>query len=187
MNLNTVIEEHREVVVSTFCKKNLMLLEKIGETCNQIISNGGKLVIFGNGGSAADSQHIAAEFISKLKDDRVPLPAMALTVDTSALTAIANDYGFEHVFSRQIQAICNSNDLVIGISTSGSSKNVIEGLRLAKDIGCLTVALTGSSGILDVNVDFLMKVESSNTARIQEMHILMGHIICQVAESTYVN
>lgn len=144
------------------------------------IQKGNKILIFGNGGSAADAQHIAAEFVGRFKVERKGLPAIALTVDTSALTAISNDYGYEKVFERQVEALANKGDLLIGISTSGKSLNVINALNLGLKLGCRRIGLSGKDGgdmeeCCDVNII----VPSSDTARIQEMHSMIGHIICQ--------
>jgi D-sedoheptulose 7-phosphate isomerase len=147
------------------------------------ITNGKKILIFGNGGSAADAQHIAAELTGRYKSQRRGLPAIALTTDTSAMTAIANDFGYKNVFARQVEALANEGDLLIGISTSGNSKNVLKALKLAKEIGCRSIGLSGNGGgamseVCDLNII----VPSDDTPRIQEMHILIGHIICQAVD-----
>lgn len=148
------------------------------------ITGGGKIFLFGNGGSAADAQHIAAEFVCRFSRDREPLPAIALTTDTSALTAIANDYGFEQVFARQVQALCQPQDVVIAISTSGRSANVLAGIRTAQAKGARTIGLTGGDGGSMVGaVDIPIVIPSDVTARIQECHITIGHLICEIAES----
>ena len=137
----------------------------------------------GNGGSAADCQHLAAEFVGRFTRERRALPSIALTVDTSILTAIGNDYGFDAVFSRQIEALANQGDVVIGISTSGNSPNVLNAMLVAKEKGCVTVAFTGETGgKLAPLCDLTLKIPSKVTARIQEMHILCGHILCDIAE-----
>jgi D-sedoheptulose 7-phosphate isomerase len=153
---------------------------------NQIvdcISNGGKIVIFGNGGSAADAQHIAAELIGRFVLERKSYPAIALTTDTSALTAIGNDYSFNDVFSRQCDGLVNKKDVVIGISTSGNSENVRKGLEISKNRGAFTIGLLGNDGgkIKDVT-DINIIVNSKSTARIQESHRIIYHIICQLVE-----
>lgn len=160
--------------------------KQVYETGMQIaerIKNGGKLVLFGNGGSAADSQHIAAELVGHFEMERKPLPAMALTVNTSSLTAIANDYNYGEIFSRQVHAFCNKNDSVIGISTSGRSKNVVLGLRAAREIGCLAISFTGKNGY-DVaeESDICIKINSNRTSIIQESHIAIGHIFSKIIE-----
>lgn len=145
---------------------------------------GGKAVLFGNGGSAADAQHIAAELVGKYNLDRRPLPAVALTVNTSSLTAIANDYGFSHVFARQVEALGDEGDVAIGISTSGRSRNILEGLRTAKRIGMVSVLMTGHDGKqAQDGVDYCIAVASTDTPRIQEAHILIGHILCELVEA----
>jgi len=144
---------------------------------------GGKLLVFGNGGSAADSQHIAAELVGRFKKERKALTAIALTTNTSTLTAIANDYGYDVSFSRQIEALAKKGDVAMGLSTSGNSKNVIAALNKAKAIGADTVGLTGSGGgQMKGFCDCLITVDSKDTARIQETHILIGHIICELIE-----
>ena len=165
--------------------QNSTLVELIGSLatdCINSIKDSGKLILFGNGGSAADAQHIAAEFVSRFGFDRPALPAIALTVDTSALTAIGNDYGFEKLFERQVQALCSPKDIVIGITTSGRSPNVIEGLRAAKKIGAKTYALTGVDGLTEVGLAKSLRIPSRSTARIQESHILIGHVFCGLVE-----
>ena len=180
--LENAIDEHLNVVRKTFSQKKLQDIYEVGKSIGNAFQIGGKVIIFGNGGSAADAQHISAEFISKLKKDRQALPSLALTVDTSALTAIGNDYGFREVFSRQLFGLCSPNDIVIGISTSGLSTNVIKGLEAAKTLGAKTVALTGKKGITGVEVDYVLDVISENTARIT--YIIIGHLLCGVAEKT---
>ena len=149
------------------------------------LQSGGKILLCGNGGSAADAQHLAAEFMGRYLKDRVPLPALALTVDTSALTAIANDYAFEDVFARQLRGIGRRGDLLIGISTSGNSKNVIKAIEAAKAMGIGTLALTGGSGgRLTAAADLAICVPATRTNEIQEMHIAIGHILCGIVEDT---
>lgn len=162
------------------------LSDKILEAANRIstsLGNGGKLLLMGNGGSAADAQHIAAELIGRFKKERRALPALALTVDSSCLTALGNDYGFDTVFSRQIEALVRKGDVVIGISTSGNSENVVRGLKLANEMGAETIGLLGNTGgrIKDV-AGLAIVVPSNDTARIQEAHITIGHIICEIVE-----
>ena len=152
------------------------------------ISSGGKLLLMGNGGSAADSQHIAAELIGRFKKERKAIPALALTVDSSSLTALGNDYGFESIFSRQVEALANPNDAVVGISTSGNSKNIIRALSLAREIGAKTIGLMGNDGGEMKNcVDIGIIVPSNDTARIQEVHITIGHIICEIIEQDLIH
>jgi D-sedoheptulose 7-phosphate isomerase len=144
---------------------------------------GNKALLCGNGGSAADAQHIAAEFVGRFYFDRPPLPAEALTVNTSSLTAIGNDYSFDQVFSRQIEAFGNPGDVCIGISTSGNSRNVVEAFRAARRKDILTVALTGATGgEMATEAEFCIRIPSTDTPRIQEHHILVGHILCELVE-----
>ena len=144
---------------------------------------GKKLLVMGNGGSAADAQHFAAEIVGRFKLERRGLPAVALTTDTSILTAIGNDYGFDAIFRRQVEALADEGDVVVGISTSGSSKNVFEALELANDRGCLTVGLLGrDGGTIRGIVDLALTVPSADTPRIQEGHITMIHIVCDLVE-----
>ncbi len=147
------------------------------------INSGSKILLFGNGGSAADAQHIAAELSGRYKMERRGLPAIALTTDTSALTAIGNDYGYNRIFNRQVEALANKGDLLIGISTSGNSENVLQAFNKGKEIGCKIIGLTGKDGgKFSDKCDLNIVVPSDDTARIQEMHILIGHIICQAIE-----
>ena len=152
----------------------------------ETIKNGNKILLFGNGGSAADAQHIAAEFSGRYKTKRKALPAIALTTDTSALTAIGNDYGHNIIFERQVEALANKGDLLIGISTSGNSENVLRAFEKGKAIGCKSIGLLGKNGgkILE-HCDLGIVVPSNDTARIQEIHILIGHIICQAIDDNF--
>ena len=144
---------------------------------------GGKVMLFGNGGSAADAQHIAAELAGRYKLDRPGLSALALTVNTSTLTAVANDCGYEHVFARQVQALGRPGDVAVGISTSGNAPNVLRGLETAKAAGLISVAMTGrSGGKLKDFAQYCLRIPSDETARIQECHILLGHILCEFVE-----
>ena len=161
-------------------------LEIAANLCIDSLKNGGKILIFGNGGSAADAQHIAAELVGRYKVERKGLAAIALTTDTSALTSIGNDYGYERVFARQIEALANKNDVVIGISTGGSSKNVISALILANELGCKTIGFSGRNGgemnnICDIN----LVIPAQDTPRIQEMHIVIGHTICYLIDQAF--
>ena len=144
---------------------------------------GNKTILAGNGGSAADAQHIAGEFVSRFYYDRPGLPSIALTTDTSILTAIGNDYGYDRLFARQVQANGVAGDIFIGISTSGNSKNIIEALKVCKEKGIFSICFTGSkSGAMDELCDICIKVPSAETPRIQESHILIGHVICCLVE-----
>jgi D-sedoheptulose 7-phosphate isomerase len=144
---------------------------------------GNKVFFFGNGGSAGDAQHLAAELISRFLLERKSLPAIALTTDTSIITAIGNDYNFDVIFARQIEGLAKKGDIAFGLSTSGNSKNVIAGLEKAKQLGCLTIGLTGNTGRIAEIVDIALKVPSKATPRIQESHITIGHIICGLVEA----
>ncbi len=164
-------------------RKDVGTIIEIAEALIDCLKKGGKLIVFGNGGSASDSQHIAAELVGRFKKERSGLAAIALTTNTSVLTSIANDYGYEVVFSRQIEALGQKNDLVLGISTSGKAKNVAAGIKQAKKMGLKTVALTGGDGgELAKLADISLVIPSTVTARIQETHITVGHIICEMAE-----
>jgi D-sedoheptulose 7-phosphate isomerase len=147
------------------------------------LQDGGKVLLMGNGGSAADAQHIAAELVGRFKKERKAFPAIAITTDPSIVTAIANDYGADHIFSRQVEAYARPGDVVIGISTSGNSRNVIEAIKKAHELGCPTFCLLGNEGgdLKDL-VDIPIVVVSNDTPRIQECHILIGHIICDLVE-----
>jgi D-sedoheptulose 7-phosphate isomerase len=158
----------------------------IVDKITQTFRNNGKVVLFGNGGSAADAQHIAAEFTGRFYHERKPLPSIALTTNTSCITAISNDYGYEQVFVRQIQSLVCSGDVVIGISTSGASQNVILAMKEAKLKGAITVAFTGADGKLNEISDFVVSIPSKDTPCIQETHIMVGHIICYLVEQALV-
>lgn len=161
-------------------------IDKAGTITVTALKNGKKVLLFGNGGSAADAQHIAAELVGRFLKKRRSLPAIALTTDTSALTAISNDYGFEHVFERQVEGLAAEGDVLIGISTSGNSPNVLKALELGKNMGCLTVGLSGrDGGTMNNACDLNLVVPSDVTARIQEMHILIGHIICEFVDNAF--
>lgn len=164
-------------------------LAPINDIVNLIIKTlrtGNKVLFFGNGGSAADSQHIAAEFVSKFNRVRSALPAIALTTDTSILTSIGNDFGFDYVFARQIEALGQSGDVAVGISTSGNSPNVLRALQTARDKGMVAVGFTGQNGgALQNCVDICFNAPSSSTARIQEAHITAAHIICELVEKEF--
>jgi D-sedoheptulose 7-phosphate isomerase len=166
--------------------RDRQVVSTIARVCEFLVAAlkaGNKVLLFGNGGSAADAQHIAAEFVGRFAFDRPALPALALTVDTSALTAIGNDYGFDLIFTRQIEALARPGDVAIGISTSGNSPNVLSGLVAAKKIGLITVALTGESGgKLRSLADHCICIPSQATPRIQECHHLIGHILSEIVE-----
>jgi len=177
--------EHAKVLDGTM-KSSIESISKAAQICIDNLKQDGKVLIFGNGGSAADAQHIAAELVGRYKIKRKGLSAIALTTDSSILTSISNDFSYSKVFYRQIEALANSNDVAIGISTGGTSSNVIEGLKLAKKIGCKTIGLSGKGGgefnsLCDVNITVL----SDDTARIQEMHILIGHTLCHLIDQSF--
>jgi D-sedoheptulose 7-phosphate isomerase len=163
----------------------LKQVEQAGNLCVKSLQNGNKIMLAGNGGSAADSQHIAAELVSRLNYDRPGLSAIALTTDTSALTAIGNDYGFDRAFARQIEAIGSAGDVFIAISTSGNSVNILAAIEAAKQKNISVVGLTGASGgKMNGLCDIILKMPSPRTPNIQECHIMFGHIICQIIEDT---
>ena len=165
-------------------KKQNQIIYKIGILISKCINKGGKVFFFGNGGSAADAQHISAELVGRYQINRKGLPSIAFTTNTSVLTAIGNDFGYDVVFERQVKSIVTSDDVVVGISTSGESANVINGIMAAKKIGAKTVGLTGLNGEKLAKVaDIALKVPSQNTQRIQECHIMVGHIICDIVET----
>jgi D-sedoheptulose 7-phosphate isomerase len=175
-------EEHLKISQATF-ESIGHSVEVAAKPCIDCLKNGNKILLFGNGGSAADAQHIAAELVGRYKAERKGLAAIALTTDTSALTAIGNDYGYNRVFDRQVEALANTGDVAIGISTGGSSANVVSALKLAKNLGCKTIGFSGRDGgemndICDTNI----VVPAQDTARIQEMHIVIGHTICHLID-----
>ena len=189
ISLNSINQEIKNTIreSSNIILSSENLAEKIEKAINEIIkcfSTGNKIIIFGNGGSAADAQHIVAEFIGRFQKERKSLPAIALTTDSSIITSLSNDYSYDIVFSRQCESLVLKGDVVIGISTSGNSKNVLEGIKTAKSLGAITIALLGGNGgIISNNVDIPIIVESTNTARIQEVHRVIYHIICGIVES----
>ncbi|MCK9205223.1 MAG: D-sedoheptulose 7-phosphate isomerase [Bacteroidales bacterium] len=167
---------------------DVRLLEEIrnvARICTEAFCNGNKVLFCGNGGSAADAQHLAAEFSGRFYYDRPPLPSEALHVNTSYLTAVANDYSFDEVYSRLLRGIGQEGDVLIGISTSGNSKNIIRALQKANEMGIITIGMTGmTGGAMRNQCDYLLNVPSKDTPRIQESHIMIGHIICELVEST---
>ncbi len=170
-------------VKENFLNENLGRLVNVIEAITSALKAGNKVLIFGNGGSAADAQHIAAEFVNRFMIERPPLPAIALTTDTSVITSISNDYDFSEIFSKQIRAIGQAGDIAWGISTSGNSPNVLKGLEMAKKLGLVTVAFTGKDGgDIGKVADFSINVSSNVTARIQETHITAGHAICELVD-----
>ena len=191
-NIDFEVEVRRSIQASIAVLELLLakteVVSLIARTSGLLVDafrRGNKVLLFGNGGSAADAQHIAAEFVGRFAFDRPALPALALNVNSSAVTAIANDHGFDRVFSRQIEALARAGDVAVGISTSGQSSNVIQALATAKKMRLHTIALTGFSGIeLKDAVDHCICVPSTETPRIQECHILIGHIIAELVEQT---
>jgi len=179
-----IFAESIEVKQETL-KKNLASIIRAAEAVISSIKSGHKLFFCGNGGSAADSQHIAAEFVGRFQKERKAWPAIALTTDTSALTALGNDYSFDIVFSRQLQALGQKGDVLIAISTSGNSKNVLEAVKQAKAMGIVTIGVTGGKGgLLAPNCDISIIAASAKTARIQESHLVIFHSICELAENS---
>lgn len=177
--------EHIDVVKGTLNSISEQI-ENAANICIHCLNNGGKILLIGNGGSAADAQHIAAELVGRYKIDRKGLSAIALTTDSSAITSISNDFGYSQVFSRQVEALANKDDVLIGISTGGTSKNIISAIVLANKLNCKTIGLSGKSGGEFNNVCSLnIVVASDNTPRIQEMHILIGHVICDLIEKEF--
>lgn len=181
-DIGRIFRESIRVKEETFKTNDEKIVQAI-ESILESFRRNGKILFFGNGGSAADSQHIAAEFIGRFKKERRALPAIALTTDTSILTALGNDYGFDVIFARQIEGLGNRGDVAFGISTSGNSKNVIEGIKQAKKMGLKTISLTGCGGGKVARLtDISIIVPSMETARIQESHICIAHAICELAE-----
>lgn len=184
--LASIIQRHRQAVEKSFQENQLEAMDLIAREIIKAFKAGRKLLLCGNGGSAADAQHIAAEFIARFKLERQSLPAIALTTDTSILTAIANDYQFENVFSRQVEGLGQAGDILIAISTSGNSKNVLAAVHTAREKGLITVGLTGGNGgkLKDV-VDFCFTSQTSETAHIQEIHITALHAISEAVEEVF--
>jgi len=166
-----------------FLKDNLGQIVKVVNVITASLKKGNKILLFGNGGSAADAQHLAAEFVNRFLIERPPLPAIALTTDTSIITSIGNDYDFTQIFAKQIRAIGQPGDVAIGMSTSGVSPNVLRGLETAKKMGLVTVGFTGRDGGQIANaVDHCLNVSSNSVPRIQEVHITLGHVICELVD-----
>jgi D-sedoheptulose 7-phosphate isomerase len=185
LEIKNEFKDHIEVTNKTLEGLN----EDIKEASRELIKalrNHKKIILFGNGGSASDAQHIAAELVGRYKSERIALPAIALNTDTSIMTAVGNDYGYDEVFRRQVEALCSPGDVVIGISTSGMSLNVINALKSSKKIGCINLGLSGKDGgDMTALCDYNLIIPSQTTARIQEMHILIGHIFCQLIDNEY--
>ncbi len=181
-HITSSIETKQALLTNDSVIENIL---KTSQLCLDAYKKGHKVILAGNGGSAADSQHIAAEFVSRFEFDRPGLPALALTTDTSILTAIGNDYGFEKLFARQIEANGQPGDIFIGISTSGNSKNILAAFETAKHNNITTIGLAGAGGIIQNSCDICISVPSEHTPRIQEAHILIGHMICAYVEEEY--
>jgi D-sedoheptulose 7-phosphate isomerase len=188
--MDIAVQNEFNKYIDDFSKNLLVLKSNIYPILNEAIINinkclliGGKLIFFGNGGSASDSQHLCAEFVGRYKKDREPLAAIALNTDTSILTAVANDMGYENIFSRQVKALAKKEDLLFAISTSGESKNVINAVSVGKELGLTSISLTGmKESSLSRMSDICISVPSNQVNQIQEMHILIGHFICEMVE-----
>lgn len=182
MSYQDIIVEGKKIA-EDFFKTRDILFEKVINLFTERLKDGHKILVFGNGGSAAQAQHFAAELVNKFLKERPPIQALALTTDTSVLTSTANDTSFDQVFSRQVDALGEEGDIALGLSTSGNSPNMIEAMKCARDKGLVTVALTGKEGgKLQSRVDYLLDVPSENTPRIQEVHILLLHLMAQEIE-----
>ena len=186
MRITEAINESIQTKQRILADKNLIeAIHDVADTCMEAFCEGNKVLFCGNGGSAADAQHLAAEFSGRFSYDREPLPSEALHVNSSYLTAVANDYSFDEVYSRILKGIGVEGDVLVAISTSGNSQNIIRALETAREMGIITVGLTGETGGKMKNLcDFLINVPSKETPRIQESHIMIGHIICEYVEST---
>ncbi|HOD12416.1 MAG TPA: D-sedoheptulose 7-phosphate isomerase [Candidatus Omnitrophota bacterium] len=184
-NIQRIFNESIEVKRQTLACNSLQI-EHAAKAMIQSLEKGGKILLFGNGGSAADSQHVAAEFIGRFQRERRSLAAIALSTDTSIITALGNDYSFDIIFSRQIEGLGRSEDIAVGLSTSGNSKNVVEGIKAAKKIGMKTISLTGNDGGQVAKLtDISLIVPSRNTARVQEAHSCLAHILCELIEDYF--
>jgi D-sedoheptulose 7-phosphate isomerase len=180
--LTNSLQEHLETL-QKLLQSSLPVIERSGWLICEALTHGKKILLCGNGGSAADAQHIAAELVGYYENQRRSWPAIALTTDTSALTAVSNDLGFEHVFARQVAGLAQPGDVLIAISTSGKSKNVLRAVEQAKEIGCKTIALTGASAeTLRSLCDVVVEIPATRTSRIQEAHITIGHLWCEMVD-----
>ncbi len=186
MEIDLVLKTYKDSVKAKkkfFTDENARLLVDVAETIVECFNADGKLLIIGNGGSASDAQHLAAEFVNRFEIERPPLPALALTTDTSNITSIGNDYDFDQIFSKQVKALGRDGDLLLAITTSGNSANITNAAIAAKETGIKTIALTGKGGgVLAEHADMIINVEAEKTARIQEVHITVGHILCQLVD-----
>lgn len=192
MNANLTALIVRDIEDSIAAKQMLMRdttlvaqLAKLAQDCHDSLRAGGKVIFAGNGGSFADAQHLSAEFVSRFKFDRAPLASLALATNSSAISAIGNDYGYDQVFSRELAAVARPNDVFIAITTSGNSPNVLKAIEVAKHLELRTVCLTGETGGAAKELCECLRMPSHETARIQECHILVGHIVCGLVESLY--
>lgn len=182
--IQKIFAESVRVKEKFFSKKNLPLINTASEMIAEAFKAGGKLMVAGNGGSAGDAQHIAGEFVNKFEIERPPLPALALSTDSSVITSIGNDYSFDQIFSKQVMALGKKGDVLLAISTSGGSRNVIKAVEAAKKIGVKTIALTGKGGgELGGKADLLLNVDADSTPRIQEVHITVCHVICALVDA----
>lgn len=185
MNILNLLKEHQAVMSQL--EQAIPLIEQASEQIFQAIERGGKVFFMGNGGSAADAQHLAAELVGRFYAERRALPGISLSTDTSVLTCLTNDYDYSIVFSRQLEALCRAGDVVVGLSTSGNSPNVLKAMAVAKKLGAYTIGMAGQSGgQLAGAVDLCFCVPSTNTPRIQEAHIFIGHTICELVEKMVV-
>ena len=179
--LTNSLQEHLEII-QNLIDATLPAIEQSGQMICEALTSGKKVLLCGNGGSAADAQHIAAELVGYYENQRRSWPAIALTTDTSALTAVSNDLGFEQVFARQVAGLAQAGDVLIAISTSGKSKNVLRAVEQAKELGCTTIALTGASAEGLSMCDVVVTVPGTRTSRIQEAHITIGHLWCEMVD-----
>ena len=180
--IKKIFSDHLNVI-NKVLTSDVPSIQLVGELLANCLEKKGTIFWCGNGGSASDSQHIAAELVGRFRKDRLALKSIALTTDTSILTSVGNDYGFDQIFSRQLQALGSSGDILVGISTSGNSKNILNAFKAASDLGITSIALTGKDGGTAKEVsDHSITVDSDSTARIQEAHILIGHILCELIE-----
>ena len=180
--IQRIVTESIDLKRSFFAANENRIVE-VAKEIQKALENGNKILIYGNGGSAADAQHIAAEFIGRFQQERCPLAAIALTTDTSILTSVGNDYGFSEIFARQLRALGRAGDISIAISTSGNSANVTQAIPIARAMGLITVALTGGDGgILGGQAQYNLCVPHKSTARVQEIHIMIGHILCEIVD-----
>lgn len=185
---NYIKSNINKAILSLDTLKGSIYLNKINKICNEMIKTlkkGNKIIFCGNGGSAADSQHLCAELVSKFLKNRKPLAAISLTTNTSSITSIANDFNFEQVFSKQIEAIGKNGDFLFAISTSGKSKNIIRAVSMAKKRGLKTFLLTGQSNAKKISTNMILEVPANRVDRVQELHIFIGHVICEIVENSF--